>query len=379
MEPAVIRRYAEVLLDYCTEVAPGDVVSINVESPAVELARALVRGTLEREAEPLLHLAYPELMQDLVECASDRYLESPPAQELAEIRRTDAWIRVAAPTNRRALQSADPLRLGRLEGRMRPVQEHRLEQTRWVGTLFPTAAGAQDAGMSLDAFERFVFGAMHLLDDDPVAAWRAVGRRQERLIARLREADEVRVRAEGTDLTLRVGGRTWVNSDGRRNMPSGEVFTGPIESSAEGTVLFDVPSFVQGAEVRGVRLRFRAGEVVEASAELGEGLLQARLARDAGARRLGELGIGTNDEIDRPTGSTLFDEKIGGTVHLALGRSYANTGGVNESAIHWDLIRDLRNGGEILLDDEPLQRDGMFLLDLSDDRLQTSEIYPQGV
>lgn len=363
MRPPILDRYAALLLDYCTEVTPGDVVTLHVDTPATELARALMRGALERDAVPRLHLAYPELQQDLVECAGESYLSSEPTLELSEIHATQAWIRVSAPSNSRALQSADPGVLGRLEARMRAVQTHRVRHTRWVGTLFPTASGAQDAGMSLDAYERFVFGAMHLFDDDPSEAWRELARYQARLIERLARADEVRIRAEGTDLRLRVGGRSWVNSDGGRNMPSGEVFTGPLEDSAEGTIHFDVPSFVAGSEVRGVTLRFEAGEVVEASAEQGDALLQERLARDPGARRLGELGIGTNREIDRPTGSTLFDEKIGGTVHLALGSSYAQTGGVNESSIHWDLIRDLRRGGEILLDGEPFQRDGAFLLD----------------
>jgi len=361
MQSIVIDRYADLLLDYCTEVREGEVVGIHVETPAVDLARALVRGALSRGATPRLHLTYPELSQDVVECASEAFLASEPALELAEMQATAAYIRVGAPVNRRALQEADPKRLGRLEARSRPVQAYRVEHTRWVGTLFPTAAGAQDAGMSLDAFERFTFGAMYLFEEDPVAAWGAVSRRQAGLIERLAVADEVRIRAEGTDLTLRVGGRTWVNSDGRRNMPSGEVFTGPIEDSAEGVVHFDVPSFVAGREVRGVTLRFEGGVVVDASAEVGEDLLLERLDRDPGARRLGELGIGTNEEITRATGSTLFDEKIGGTVHLALGRSYANTGGVNESSIHWDLIRDLRQGGEILLDGETFQRDGVFV------------------
>lgn len=354
-------RYADLLLDYCTAVRPGEVVWLGVQTPATDLARALVRGVLSREATPRLHLAYPELREDLVACASERYLDARPELELAELERTDAWIRVAAPSNSRALQQADAERIGRLERRMRPVQDYRLEHTRWVGTLYPTASGAQDAGMSLDDYQRFVFGAMHLFDDDPAAAWRALQREQERMIERLRRADEVRIRAGGTDLSLRVAGRGWVNSAGHRNMPSGEVFTGPLEDSAEGVIRFDVPSFVGGSEVRGVTLRFARGEVVEATAEVGQALLDERLARDPGARRLGELGIGTNREIDRPTGSTLFDEKIGGTVHLALGRSYAETGGVNQSEIHWDLVRDLRRGGEMLLDGEPFQRDGAFV------------------
>lgn len=360
-DPRIV-RYADLLLDYCCEVRSGDTVALHVETPATPLARALVRGTLQRDAIPALHLSYPEYAQDLAECAGERFLTSDPALERFEIERADAWIGVAAPTNRRALQDADPAVLGRLEARSRPVREARVETTRWVGTLFPTAAGAQDAGMSLDAFRDFTFRAMHLDDADPAAAWRALGARQAAWIERFARADVVRIEGDGTDLTLRVGGRTWVNSDGKRNMPSGEIFTGPHEASAEGVVTFDVPSFVSGREVRGVRLRFEGGAVTEASAEVGEDLLLERLGRDDGARRLGELGIGTNAEIDRPTGSTLFDEKIGGTVHLALGRSYPQTGGVNESAIHWDLVRDLRRGGTLSLDGEVVQRDGVFLV-----------------
>ena len=170
----------------------------------------------------------------------------------------------------------------------------------------------------------------------------------------------MRIEAEGTDLTLSVAGRTWINSDGRRNMPSGEVFTGPHESSAEGRIRFTVPSSPRGVEVAGVELELREGRVVAARAERGEAYLRAALDTDAGASRLGELGIGTNTGIDRPVGAILFDEKIGGTVHLALGRSYPETGGVNESALHWDLICDLRQGGRLSADGETVMQDGTF-------------------
>jgi hypothetical protein len=207
--------------------------------------------------------------------------------------------------------------------------------------------------MSLADFERFVFDAMFLNDDDPVARWGELRALQARLIERLAVADEVRIVGPGTDLRMSVKGRVWENSDGRKNMPSGEVFTGPHEASAEGVVSFDLPSSVGGVVVRGVRLRFEAGKVVEASASEGEDMLLAQLDADAGARYLGELGIGTNFRIGRPILNTLYDEKIGGTVHLALGSSYPATGGTNVSAIHWDLITDLRQGGEVLLDGEP--------------------------
>jgi aminopeptidase len=185
-----------------------------------------------------------------------------------------------------------------------------------------------------------------------VAAWSALSARQAGLIARLAGARELHIEAEGTDLRLRVDGRTWVNSDGKRNMPSGEVFTGPHEDSAEGRLRVTIPSSPRGVAVEGVELTFREGRVADASARVGEEYLLATLETDPGARRLGELGIGTNTGIDRPVGAILFDEKIGGTVHLALGSSYPETGGTNESAVHWDLIVDLRQGGTVRADGE---------------------------
>jgi aminopeptidase len=193
---------------------------------------------------------------------------------------------------------------------------------------------------------------------DPVAGWAELSARQEELIARLRECTEIRIEAEGTDLRLRVDGRTWVNSDGRRNMPSGEVFTGPLERSANGTIRFTIPTGPRGVIVTGVELVFRDGQVVDAKAERGQHYLDAALATDAGARFLGEIGIGTNAGIDRPTGHILLDEKMAGTVHLALGRSYPETGGTNQSALHWDLICDLRQGGRITADGATIVQDG---------------------
>jgi aminopeptidase len=207
-------------------------------------------------------------------------------------------------------------------------------------------------------YEAFVQRALFLDRADPVAAWRELGERQANLIERLSGAREIRIETDGTDLRLRVDGRTWINSDGRRNMPSGEVFTGPHEHSANGTIRFGIPSSHRGAEVAGVELRLEEGRVASASAERGVDRLAAALATDEGANYLGEIGIGTNTGIDRPTGSTLLDEKIAGTVHLALGRSYPETGGQNSSALHWDLICDLRDAGTLYVDGEPLIRAG---------------------
>jgi aminopeptidase len=200
----------------------------------------------------------------------------------------------------------------------------------------------------------FVNRALFLDRPDPPGAWLELSHRQQLLVERLAEAREIRIEAEDTDLRLRVDGRRWINSDGRRNMPSGEVFTGPLEQSASGTIRFTIPSHA-AVEVEDVELRFRDGEVVAARAVRGDDYLQWMLRTDPGARVVGELGIGTNPGIDRPTGSTLLDEKIAGTVHLALGRSYPETGGTNASALHWDLVCDLRRGGRLSVDGEPLE------------------------
>ena len=240
--------------------------------------------------------------------------------------RTDAYLNIQAPENTRALAEIDPATIARAARARRPIQEVRLGK-RWCGTVWPTSALAQEAGMSDDDYAAFVERALFLDRPDPLAAWRELSDRQQRTVDRLTEAREIRIEAPGTDLRLRVGGRTWINSNGRRNMPSGEVFTGPIEDSANGTIRFTIPSSPRGVVVEGVELTFEDGRVTRATATRGQDYLDAALATDPGARFLGELGIGTNSGIDRPTGSILLDEKMAGTVHLALGRSYPETAG----------------------------------------------------
>jgi aminopeptidase len=240
------------------------------------------------------------------------------------------------------------------------VQEAMLK-LRWTGTILPTPALAQQAQMSTMEYANFVTRALFLDRPDPAGAWRELSATQEAIVHRLSRAGEIRIEADGTDIRLGVEGRTWINSDGKHNMPSGEVFTGPHERSANGTIRFTVPTGPRGVAVSGVELTFKDGEVVSARAERGDDYLQAALATDAGARYLGELGIGTNVGIDRATGHILLDEKMAGTVHLALGRSYPETGGSNDSALHWDLICDLCDGGRLSADGEPIVEDGRFL------------------
>jgi aminopeptidase len=353
--------FARLLCGYCLDVQPGQQVVAGSTTLAAPLLLEVHRELLEREAWPLLRLELPGQDEVFWESARDLHLDAVPPAALAEARGTDASLRIQAPQNTRSLSGVAPERMARAARAAAELREAMLAR-RWCLTLWPTPALAQQAGMGTRAFEAFVRGALFLDRPDPVAAWEELRAQQAGLIERLAPARELRIEAPGTDLRLRVDGRTWINSDGKRNMPSGEVFTGPLEDTAEGHVRFTVPSSPRGVEVSGIDLTFRGGEVVEARAERGDEVLQAMLATDAGARRLGELGIGTNTGIDRPIGNILFDEKIGGTVHLAVGRSYPETGGVNESAVHWDMICDLRQGGRLSADGDTIMEAGRFLV-----------------
>jgi aminopeptidase len=353
--------FATLVCDWCLEAQPGQQVLVLTTTLAQDPALALHRALLQRGAWPLLRLSPPGLAEDFHRHARPEQLDSFAPVELTEMEAIDAYVRIDAPANTRALAAIDPAVVARAARARAPIQEVRLAR-RWCGTIWPTAALAQQAGMSERDYASFLAGALFLDRDDPVSAWEALSARQAALVERLRAVREIYIETEGTDLRLSVEGRTWINSDGRRNMPSGEVFTGPHERSASGTIVFDVPSNGRGVEVGGVEVRFEGGEVVAARAERGDEHLQAALAIDRGARFLGELGIGTNPGIDRATGSTLLDEKIAGTVHLALGRSYPETGGTNASALHWDLICDLRKGGRVSGDNELLIQDGVLVV-----------------
>ncbi|MBA3328310.1 MAG: aminopeptidase [Solirubrobacterales bacterium] len=353
-------RFAELLVGYCLQAREGQEVLVRSTTLAEPLLLELQRAILARDAWPLLRVELPGATAAFHRHARDRHLDAYPEVAFAEVKKAHASLAIQAPENTRALTGIDPERLARAARARRPLREQALRK-RWCSTLWPTQALAQQAGMDLDAFRAFVARALFLDQPDPVRSWGELRAFQETLIERLSGARELRIEAEGTDLTLGVKGRTWVNSDGRRNMPSGEVFTGPLERSANGRIRFGVPSSPAGTDVAGVELELRDGEVVGATAERGEAYLQHALATDDGARRLGEIGIGTNFGIDRAVGAILFDEKIGGTVHLALGRSYPETGATNESALHWDLICDLRAGGRITADGELIQEDGEFI------------------
>jgi aminopeptidase len=362
--------YARVIVEHALAVRSGQSVLVEGGEASEPLARAVHRRVLEAGGHPTVQLLPDGWIEAKAECAAPAVLGEADALKLAWYERVDARVTLLALPNVEQLAHVDPARATAVEtGRLRAVhvlvdREARGEAA-WCGAQYPTPAYAQAAGLSLDGYRELLGRALKLDQPDPVVAWRAQGELQDRLVARLEAVDELRIVAEGTDLRVRVGGRRWISACGRHNLPDGEVFTGPHETATEGVVTFAMPSAWGGQRVEGARLRFEGGRCVEAEAASGGGFLAAALETDAGARILGEFAFGLNEAIREPTLDTLLDEKIGGTVHMALGASYAVTGGTNQSDLHWDLVCDLRDGGEVYADGTLIQRDGRFLGDFA--------------
>jgi len=358
---------AKILVGYSTEVKEGEVVSIEGESAAAPLLLAVYEEVLKAGAHPIMNVSLEGQGPAYYTHASDAQLDwiAPTSQWLLD--NVDVRIAVGAATNTRELSGVPPERQMRRQQATKELLGRAMERSargefRWVYTLFPTNAYASEAEMSLAEYEDFYYGACLADDDDPLTAWKRASAETTRLSEWIQGHEEVHVTAPGTDIKLGIAGRTFIPCDGRHNMPDGEFFTGPIEDSVEGEVSFHLPATIGGREVAGVRLRFEAGKVIDASAERGEEYLIGLLDTDEGARRLGELGIGTNYAIDRGTREVLLDEKLGGTVHMAVGKSYPESGGVNDSAVHTDLVCDLRQGGKIVVDGETFQEDGSFVV-----------------
>ncbi len=355
-----IAKVAEILVDYSAEVKEDEVVEICASEGAKPLFLAVYGEVVRRNPkEVICDIRFDEIDEIFFQEADDSQLSKFPSLNMYQIEHTDVWIGLRAHSNTRRLTSVDPRKVGRRSKVLRPIVRERVRNTRWVGTVFPTEAVAQEADMSLSEFEDFYYRSVDI-------DWRELSRQQEEIRELFQKGREVTIKAEDTDITMKIEGRTVISAHGKRNMPDGEVFTAPLEDSVQGHIKYTYPAiytgqFGSGREVDGVELWFEDGEVVKAKATKGEEFLLEMLATDEGAKRLGELGIGNNFAIDRFVKSILFDEKIGGTVHLALGSSYIETGGKNESAIHWDMIKDLRCGGEIYLDGELIQKDGVWV------------------
>jgi aminopeptidase len=361
-------RLAELVLDHSLGLKAGEVLRIEAEAVAAPLILPLHREAIKRGAHAYTALDLAGLNELLVAHGSDEQLEFVSPIELREMDTIDAAISIWSETNTRSFSRADPDRRQRQLAAQRQVAIRRRDRVtrgelRWCGTLCPTNAHAQDAEMSLDDYEDFVFRACHVLDDDPVGHWRRIGEQLQARAAELGSVRELHIAGDGTDLTVLVEGRKWRAAHGRQNVPDGEVYTSPVENGINGTIRFAFPAVFSGREMDDVRLRFEHGRVVQADAAGGEAYLKSLLEMDEGASGVGEIAFGLNYEIDRFTRNILFDEKIGGTMHLALGMGFGDLGGLNRSALHLDLICDLRKEGEVRADGDLVWQAGRFLRD----------------
>lgn len=358
------QKYAELLVNYCVSLQPGERLFVQSTTLAEPLVREVYRAALRAGGHCEFDLTIEDQGQILLAEGNDEQIAYQPTLYGKAISEFEAYINIRAPFSLRK-PKPDAERLKLRQAAMQPLLKTYFERTGDLRLkrslcLFPCPALAEEAGMPLEEYTNFVFKGCKLDQEDPRAAWLAVRERQQKIVDHLNNCTSFRYRNAKSDIRFTTNGRTWINSDGQTNMPSGEVYTSPEEDSVEGHIYFDYPAIQRGKEVRGVRLEVKKGEIVSWSAEEGKDILD-EVFDIPGARRFGEAAIGTNYDIDRFSKHILFDEKIGGTVHMAVGQSYLQCGGQNQSAIHWDMIADMTKGGEIFADGEIIYRDGRFL------------------
>lgn len=368
MSDVRIEKLADLIINYSIAVQPGEKVIVRSMTPAEPLLNEIYAKIVAAGGYPFMALKFPATNERFFEAASDEQLQHVSEIEQFAVDTFDTVILLRGENNTKALGNIPPQKLMLAQKAEAPLMQKVMQRAaagnlKWVSALFPTNAYAQDAHMSLREYENFVYNACLPDLNDPVGYWRGVEAKQAKIIDWLKGRKQVHIIGKDTDLRLSVENRRFMNSCCKHNIPDGEIYSSPVEESVNGVVSFSYPAIYNGHELNGVRLWFENGRVVKATAERNEEFLLTALDTDAGARYLGEFAIGTNYGIDRFTGQILFDEKIGGSFHLALGNSYPQTGGVNKSAIHWDLICDLRAGGRITVDDELLYQDGKFMLE----------------
>jgi aminopeptidase len=357
---------ADLLCRYSLEVGEGDTVLIDGPPLAQPLFVELVRKVTELGAHPMVRPRLERVQAAFLAEAGEEQLRAVTRLDQIEVEAPTRALSIWGQRNNRFASGIDANRQAIRSAATRPLFERFFEReaqgdVRWCGTAFPCDAAAQDAGMSLSEWEDFVYSAGHLLDPNPIAFWEAQSARQAQIAERLQQVRELRILGEDTDLTIDVSGRLWMNADGHQNFPDGEVFTSPVEVATHGHIAFSLDAPYHGNDVTGVRLWFENGKVVREEATKGERYLSQMLDMDEGARYLGEVAFGMNDEIQSGTRDTLFDEKIGGTCHVALGMAFPEAGGRNLSGLHWDMVCDLRSGGEVHGDGAVIYRDGRFL------------------
>ncbi len=367
MNDSHLKKYAYTLVNYCVDVSEDDLVLLQGSSLSEPLVKAVYESILAAGAHCHYAGDFAGKEEIFYNNASTEQLEFVSPIKKFILENVDAMIRIKANHNTRELSEVDASRIRRHQSAQQELMEIYMNRSaegelNWNVCQYPTQADAQEAGISLSSYEDFIVSACHLDKQDPVSYWENFSSEMERIAEILENKNKLRFVSEDSDLSLKITDRNWLVDDAQRNYPGGEVFSAPIEDSAEGKIRFSFPGIYQGREIKDIRLEFSEGKVISAEAAEGEELLQQLLEADEGARYLGEVAVGMNKGIDRFTRNMLFDEKIGGTIHLALGRAYPESGGENESSIHWDMLCDMREGGKILADDEVIYREGEFLV-----------------
>ncbi len=349
-----VGNLASLLVNYSLKVKRGETVKIGGTELAKPLILSAYREVVRKGGHPILDLSFEEAGEILYQEAGLRQLDFLPPSRLYEAKRLDCALFIHSPINTRMLTSVEPSKIARRRKATKPVSDIVMRKVRWVLVNYPTQALAQEAEMSLSQYEDFLFDAC-LVD------WKSMAGDLRRLKRRMERTDRVRIVGKDTDLSFSIKGRKAIPCIGECNMPDGEIFTGPVEGSVEGKIYYEFPAIYGGREVSGIRLSFREGKVVKAEAEKNGDLLRTLISADRGASIPGEFGIGFNYGINSFTRDILFDEKIGGTIHIALGKAYPESGGKNDSSLHWDMIKDLRKDGSLYFDDRLIMKDGEFL------------------
>ena len=368
-----VEKLAKLVVNYSVRCKKGDQILVRAPPAAEPLALEMYREILRAGGHPIMSVNFERTQEIFYEEAKAHQLDhtSPHSKFLYE--NVNGLIGISADSNTRALSSVDSKKIARTSKASVPLREIMMkrgfvgakDELKWCGLAFPTNGLAQEASMSLSEYEDFVYSACLVDKKDPVAEWKKVSKNQESMVKYLNKVDKLEFYGEDTELKMSVKGKVWVNSDGKHNMPSGEVFSAPKLNSVEGHIRFTYPGVYMGKEIEDITLEFKKGKVVKAKAEKGEELLKSLLAIDDGAKRLGEVAIGTNTGIKQFTKKILFDEKLGGTIHMAIGAEYMDCKGtaksINKSAIHWDIIKDMKKGGEIIADGQTVYKNGKWL------------------
>ncbi|MGB9725406.1 MAG: aminopeptidase [Fervidicoccaceae archaeon] len=361
-------KFASLIVNYCLGVKPLSEIMITSTSAGMPLVIEVYKKIVDAGAFPRISLSNEELTEYFYRKASPELLEYVSPIDKFIMENINGLVRIIAPSHTKPLTGVEPERISKVAAAARALSDIMMKRDalgtlRWTVTAYPTNAMAQEAGFSPLEWREFVFRSVKLFSEDPILEWKKQAAVQDKVASFLNKIKEIRVLGEDTDIYLKFDGRIWISDDGKNNMPGGEVFSAPLEDSVEGKVTFNYPAIWRGVEVQGVRLVFKRGEVVEASAQKGEEFLKKMISIDDGARRLGEFAFGMNYDITKFTREILFDEKIGGTIHMALGSAYLQTGGKNASSIHWDMIKDMRSG-KIYADGDLIYENGRFIKDI---------------